>query len=131
MYPYPLILRIIPVRNTDYAHLRDGFVRSTQARLTKYADDDPRKTAVDESVAAFKALFPKSKLKKGEVLTVVQVGPELRLFAGDKMEEDLGVVKNDDLARGLMSAYLVGDSVVAPDLQKKLKKKLLEIAEEK
>jgi hypothetical protein len=30
-----------------------------------------------------------------------------------------------------MSAYLVGDSVVAPDLQKKLKKKLLEIAEEK
>jgi len=128
---YPLLLRIIPVRNTDYAHLRDGFVRSTQARLVKYEDDDVRKTGVDESIIAFKALFPKGKLKKGEVLTVVQVGPELRLFAGEAMEEDLGAVKNDDLGRGLMSAYLLGDKVVSPDLQKKLKKKLLEIAEQR
>jgi hypothetical protein len=96
--------------------------------LVKYADDDVRKTAVDESIIAFKALFPKGKLKKGEVLTVVQVGPELRLFAGAAMEDDLGAVKNDDLGRGLMSAYLLGDNVVSPDLQKKLKKKLLEIA---
>jgi hypothetical protein len=130
MFSHPLLLRIIPVRNTDYAHLRDGFIRSTQTRLTKYTEDDPRKELVDESITAFKALFPKSKLKKGEVLSIVQTGAELRLLAGDDMEEDLGSVKNDDLARGLMSAYLVGDNVVSPDLQKKLQKKLLEIAEQ-
>jgi hypothetical protein len=131
MYPYPLLLRIIPVRNTDYAHLRDGFVRSTQSRLAKYADEDVRKGLVEDSVTMFKALFPKSKMKKGEVLSIVQKGPELKLYVGDHMEEDMGSVKNDDLARGLMSAYLVGDSVVSPDLKKKLSAKLTEIADTK
>jgi hypothetical protein len=79
----------------------------------------------------FKALFPKSKMKKGEVLSIVQRGPELRLYSGDNMEENMGSVKNDDLARGLMSAYLVGDNVVSPDLKKKLNKKLAEIADTK
>jgi len=131
MYPCPLLLRIIPVRNTDYAHLRDGFVRSTQTRLTKYPDEDPRKGIVETSITSFKALFPKSKMKKGEVLSVLQKGPELHLYAGEDMKEHLGSVKNDDLARGLMSAYLVGDGVVSPDLQKKLRNKLLDIAAEK
>jgi hypothetical protein len=131
IYSYPLLLRIIPVRNTDYAHLRDGFVRSTQSRLTKYADEDVRKGLVEDSVTMFKALFPKSKMKKGEVLSIVQKGPELRLYGGDHMEEDMGSVKNDDLARGLMSAYLVGDNVVSPDLKKKLSAKLTEIADTK
>jgi hypothetical protein len=129
-YPSPLLLRIIPVRNTDYAHLRDGFIRSTTVRLNKYPDDDDRKAAVDDSVAKFRALFPKSKLKKGDVWTIVLRGPELRLFAGENMEEELGTVRNDDLARGLISAYLVGSNVVSPDLQQKLKEKLIEIAEQ-
>ena len=131
IYSHPLLLRIIPVRNTDYAHLRDGFVRSTQSRLTKYPDEDQRKALVEDSVTMFKALFPKSKMKKGEVLSIVQRGPELRLYSGDDMEENMGSVKNDDLARGLMSAYLVGDNVVSPDLKKKLNRKLAEIADTK
>lgn len=131
IYSYPLILRIIPVRNTDYAHLRDGFVRSTMLRLKKYDEGDARRELVDESVVKFKALFPKSKLKKGEVLSIVQQGPELKLYAGENMEELFGGVKNDDLARGLMSAYLIGDNVVSPDLQKKLKQKVLQIAAQK
>ena len=129
IYSYPLLLRIIPVRNTDYAHLRDGFVRSTTQRLRKYSDDDVRKQLVEDSIQKFKGLFPKAKLRKGEVLSIVQWGPELRLLVGDGMEEDLGSVKNDDLARGLMSAYLVGDNVVSPDLRKKLDQKLQEIAQ--
>ena len=59
----------------------------------------------------------------------MQWGPELRLFVGDSMEEGLGSVKNDDLARGLMGAYLVGDKVVSPDLRKKLDQKLQQIAQ--
>lgn len=129
IFSYPLILRIIPVRNTDYAHLRDGFVRSTTQRLRKYSDDDVRKQLVEESIQKFKELFPRAKLRKGEVLSIVQWGPELRLFVGDGMEERLGSVKNDDLARGLMSAYLVGDIVVSPDLRKKLDQKLQQIAQ--
>jgi hypothetical protein len=46
------------------------------------------------------------------------------------MEEDLGAVKNDEFARGLMSAYLVGDNVVSPDLLGKLTVKVKAIAEE-
>src|SRR5271170_2151127 len=121
IFSYPLLLRIIPVRNTDYAHLRDGFIRSTTQRL--------RKQLVEESIQSFKELFPRAKLRKGEVLSIVQWGPELRLFVGDSMEEGLGSVKNDDLARGLMSAYLVGEKVVSPDLRKKLDQKLQQIAQ--
>jgi Chalcone isomerase like len=130
IYSYPLILRIIPVRNTDYAHLRDGFVRSTMTRLRKFSDEDETKAYVEDSITKFKSLFPKSKLKKGEVLSIMQDGPELKLFVGKEMEEELGSVKNDDLARGLMSAYLVGDNVVSPDLQKKLRTRVLQIADQ-
>jgi len=129
MFSYPLLLRIIPVRNTDYAHLRDGFIRSTTHRLKKYSEEDVRKQLVEESIQKFKGLFPRAKLRKGEVLSIVQCGPELRLFVGDGMEEDLGSVKNDDLARGLMSAYLVGDNVVSPDLRKRLDQKMRQIAQ--
>ena len=128
IYSYPLLLRIIPVRNTEFAHLRDGFVKSTMTRLTKYDDVDSRKAALEESIVRFKALFLKAKMKKGEVLTIMQKGPELKLFVGGDMHENLGGVKNDDLARGLMSAYLVGENVVSPDLQKKLKQSILQIA---
>jgi Chalcone isomerase like len=131
IYSYPLILRIIPVRNTDYAHLRDGFVKSTVSRLKKYDEGDTRKDLVDESVVKFKALFPKGKLRKGEVLSIMQQGPELKLYARENMEELFGGVRNDDLARGLMSAYLIGDNVVSPDLRKKLKQKILQIAARK
>jgi Chalcone isomerase like len=129
IFSVPLLLRITPVRNTDYTHLRDGFIRSTMSRLDKYDEGDERKAFLENSVTTFKTLFPKSKLKKGEILTIVQKGPELRLYHGHRMEESLGSVKNDDLARGLMSAYLVGDKVISPDLQKKLRAKVLEIAD--
>jgi hypothetical protein len=130
IYSYPLLLRIIPVRDTDFSHLRDGFVKSTMSRLRRYPDGDERKDNLEESIVKFKSLFPKAKLKIGEVLSIVQSGPELRLIVGDDMQEDLGGVRNDDLARGLMSAYLVGANVVCPDLQKNLADKILQIAEE-
>ena len=129
IFSYPLLLRIIPVRNTDFAHLRDGFVRSTTQRLGKI-DDPAQKEAIDEATVEFKKLFPGGKLKKGEVLSVLQSGPELRLYVGGGMEEDLGGVKNDEFARGLMGAYLVGENVVSPDLLRKLKGKVKAIAEE-
>jgi Chalcone isomerase like len=127
IFSYPLLLRIIPTRNTDFAHLRDGFVRSTSQRLKVTPEERER---VDDAVRRFKKLFPGGKMKKGEVLTLLQWGPEVRLYVGGKMEEDLGGVKNDEFARGLMSAYLVGENVVSPDLLGKLTVKVKAIAEE-
>ena len=129
IFSYPLLLRIIPVRNTDFAHLRDGFVRSTTQRLGK-VDDPAEKEAIDRATVEFKKLFPGGKLKKGEVLSVLQWGPEVRLYVGGGMEEDLGAVKNDEFARGLMGAYLVGENVVSPDLLRKLRAKVKAIAED-
>ena len=101
-FPCPLLLRIIPVRNTDYAHLRDGFVKSTVPRLFLYSDNDDRIRQMGDSISNFKRMFPRSKMKKGDVLSVLKWGPELHLFTGDDMKEHLGKVKNDDLAKGLM-----------------------------
>jgi hypothetical protein len=129
IYECPMLLRIIPVRNTDYAHLRDGFVRSTLSRMKMEGEDEERVKTRDDAVTLFKGLFPRQKMKKGEVLSIIKLGPELRMYAGGNMEEDLGSVRNDDLARGLLSAYLVGDNVVSPDLKKNLTKRLKEIAD--
>jgi Chalcone isomerase like len=130
MYTCPLLLRIIPVRNTDYVHLRDGFVKSAVQRLPEYDAVDDRRRRMAVSIGKFKGLFPKSKMKKGEVLSVLKWGPDLHLYTGDGMKGHLGQVTDDAFAQALMGAYLVGDDVVSSNLLNNLEKKLFEIAAE-
>ncbi|PWN52870.1 hypothetical protein IE53DRAFT_402031 [Violaceomyces palustris] len=68
-------LRIVPVRSTDFAHLRDGFVRALQARLKLAIKSG---SLANESEASFskgiqdlKSSFPKGSVPKGEALDLV------------------------------------------------------------
>jgi hypothetical protein len=69
-------LRIVPVRNTDFSHLRDGFTRAVQARqkiarnsksLTE--EDEVR---IDESLQKLKGLFPAQSVPKGKALVLLR-----------------------------------------------------------
>ncbi|KAL9937545.1 hypothetical protein V8E36_003954 [Tilletia maclaganii] len=71
----PFVVRIVPVRSTDFNHLRDGFTRSVQARLKAARKAQKLTPEADEQLAlslqSLKSLFPPSKLPKGESLDLV------------------------------------------------------------
>ncbi|KAE8270845.1 hypothetical protein A4X09_0g1475 [Tilletia walkeri] len=71
----PFVIRIVPVRSTDFNHLRDGFTRSVQARLKAARKDKSLPAAADEdlssSLQSLKSLFPPSSLPKGSSLDLV------------------------------------------------------------
>lgn len=74
--PAGVAIRIVPVRNTDFAHLRDGFTRTLLARqkeerrsgrLQGGADEE-----VSEAIAEFKKAFPPGSVPKGHELLLVR-----------------------------------------------------------
>ena len=73
----PCVIRIVPVRSTDFSHLRDGFTRTVQARLKNLRKSSPDvmtegvEAHMSESVLHFKSIFPKASLPKGEALDLV------------------------------------------------------------
>lgn len=122
------VVRIVPVRNTDFAHLRDGFTRAIQQRRKnqrKAASEEQRsqsaedQEAVEEALAEatqrFKESFPKTSLKKGEELDIVLRSTSAGGGVDVALEhkgEILGRVpydprgRNVDIARLLLGAYL-------------------------
>lgn len=114
--------RIVPTRNTDFMHLRDGFVRGITARSAHFASDRNDATFQDEGFGAalndFKSAFGGSarrKLAKGGVLLLTR-------DANGKMgvwEEDgkrghrikMGDVVDERVGRLLWLNYLAGKNV--------------------
>lgn len=74
----------VPVKNTDMNHLRDGFLKSLNARAKRArkasalaeADEAPLEAALD----ALKGAFPKASVPKGSALDLIfsPAGVELR-----------------------------------------------------
>ncbi|KAK5938717.1 Altered inheritance of mitochondria protein 18 mitochondrial [Knufia obscura] len=69
------VFRIAPTRNTDFSHLKDGFLRQLTAKTQHFSANKNDQSFGDEafgqSVDQFKALFsaaPRKQLPKGEVL---------------------------------------------------------------
>jgi Chalcone isomerase like len=95
---------------------------------TPPADDNDRVVRREQSISGFKAIFPRQKLARGEALTILKRGGSLRLFG---KEGEMGRVDNEDLAKALFSAYLVGPKVVSPALFSALDRRVQEIASQK
>lgn len=110
-----LILPCIPVptRNTDLAHLRDGFVRAISARqklaLKTMALGPEQSDAVSESITTFKNFFPNSSVAKGQELLLV------RTFDGNLAVEyggkTMGVLRDPWVAKEMMLAYFADGNV--------------------
>jgi hypothetical protein len=69
-------LRIVPVRNTDFSHLRDGFTRAVQARQKiarnskSLSEED--EVRIGESLQKLKGLFPAQSVPKGKALVLLR-----------------------------------------------------------
>lgn len=74
----PCAVRIMPVRSTDFAHLRDGLVRAinvrakdARARTESYDMSDESEASLSRNVHDLKSLFPRSKVQRGHSLDLV------------------------------------------------------------
>lgn len=72
-----VIIRIVPVRNTDFNHLRDGFIRALQGRLKKaikqaqVQSNSPLESEFQRAIQEIKESFPRGSVPKGSPLDLV------------------------------------------------------------
>ncbi|EFQ25842.1 chalcone-flavanone isomerase [Colletotrichum graminicola] len=108
--------RIVPVRDTDFPHLRDGFVRAITARSaadkTAYGDE-----AFGEAMREFKRLFNRGKLQKERELLLCRDGSgalDVVLDDGTSSgRQTIGRVEDERVSRLLWLNWLAGKSVAS------------------
>ncbi|ORX38909.1 chalcone-flavanone isomerase-domain-containing protein [Kockovaella imperatae] len=111
-------VRIVPVRSTDFSHLRDGFTRALIARQklarTSGSITETEDARITESIQSLKSLFPSQKVPKGHSLSLVRTKGSL---AVEYEGRPLGEVKDAWLAREMMLAYFADKDVISPKLK--------------
>ncbi|KAJ5328233.1 Chalcone isomerase [Penicillium brevicompactum] len=127
--------RIVPTRNTDFMHLRDGWVRGITAKAKAKAGefaDETFGTAMND----FKAVFGSAKGKtvpKGETLVLMrdQRGALDTLFqpAADKPVIWMGRVADERVSRLVWLNYLAGKTVSSEGARKSVVDGLMSIVE--
>lgn len=139
------VLRIVPTRNTDFGHMREGWVRSIQARL------QPGKGALgnasvglEESVTEFKGIFGGGRkgVGKGKVLMMGRgEGGELGVWVEDEVPEQaekkgesgemkyLGGVEDERISRLVWLGYLGGGNVASSEARQSVVEGVMEVVE--
>lgn len=126
--------RITPTRNTDFMHLRDGFVRGITARSASFSSNkglvssDPTSNFQDESFGLalndFKTLFggtARRKLPRGEQLYLSRDATGgLSVYTEDKEggRVNMGHVADERVSRLLWLGYLAGKNVSSEEARK-------------
>jgi hypothetical protein len=130
--------RVVPVRDTDFHHLRDGFVRAVQARAgaETMADD-----AFGEAMREFRAAFNRGSVpKRRELLLVRDEKGRLSIAydagAAGKKEQPrpagrqlIGVVEDERVSRALWLNYLAGKKVASEPARKSIVEGIVEFVE--
>ncbi|KAK0636111.1 chalcone-flavanone isomerase-domain-containing protein [Bombardia bombarda] len=132
--------RVVPVRDTDFHHLRDGFVRAIQARApTGSQGSAAEEEAFGEAMRDFRAVFNRGSVpKKKELLLVRDEAGRLAVAyddGGSKKEERpasrrlIGVVEDERVSRALWLNYLAGKKVASEPARKSIVEGILEFVE--
>jgi hypothetical protein len=128
--------RVVPVRDTDFHHLRDGFVRAVQARAgaETMADD-----AFGEAMRQFRAVFARGSVpKRKELLLVRDETGRLSIAydAGANKKEGraggrqlIGVVEDERVSRALWLNYLAGKKVASEPARQNIVQGIMEFVE--
>jgi Chalcone isomerase like len=129
--------RIVPTRNTDFQHLRDGWVRGitgrTQARSAagdKSFDDEKFGASINE----FKAIWGAGARKtapKGEVLMLTRdaQGRMAAWFEEKQGSLRLGGVDDERISRLIWLGYLAGKNVSSEGARKSVVEGLMDFVE--
>ncbi|KAI8089377.1 chalcone-flavanone isomerase [Halteromyces radiatus] len=104
--PVDVSIRIVPVRNTNTQHLRDGFTRSLLQRMRQQSKTmtEEEETEILEAIRDFKTKFVNAKVKKDTefVFTKTRKGEFKMEYEG----KDMGTVNNKWLAINFIMTYL-------------------------
>ncbi|MCJ1289229.1 Altered inheritance of mitochondria protein 18 mitochondrial [Xylographa carneopallida] len=117
------VLRIVPTRNTDFAHLRDGWVRGITARSQRPAvgEETFEDEGFGEAVGGFKALFGRGGVPKGKALMLERGGDGVlgAWVEGEKGGwERMGEVRDERVGRLVWLGYLGGKKVASEEARR-------------
>ncbi|CAK7203742.1 hypothetical protein SEUCBS139899_006489 [Sporothrix eucalyptigena] len=134
--PERSLFRIVPVRDTDFPHLRDGFMRAIKAQSTRILANEPEGTAkanFGESMHEFRHIFNRGKAKKGRELLIIRgADGALSVVFDDGRSfgrELLGSVGDERVSRSLWLNYLGGASVASEAARQSIADGLVEFVE--
>ncbi|OHF03875.1 chalcone-flavanone isomerase [Colletotrichum orchidophilum] len=124
--------RIVPVRDTDFPHLRDGFVRAITARSSAdkeaYSDE-----GFGEAMKEFKRLFNRGKVQKNkELLLCRDEKGELEVVFDDGKSvgrQSVGKVQDERVSRLLWLNWLAGSKVASPPARESIIDGVMEFVE--
>lgn len=122
--------RIIPVRNTDFHHLRDGFVRAITARSSldkqAYGDD-----AFGEAMVQFRAIFNRGKIPAHKEMIMARdaTGALEVLYSEGGKRKTLGRVEDERVSRLLWLNWLAGSNVASAEAQASIINGVMEFVE--
>ncbi|KAI1767886.1 chalcone isomerase [Hypoxylon sp. FL1150] len=125
------LFRVVPTRDTDFHHLRDGFVRAIQARSQgnsrDYSDE-----AFGEAMKEFRNLFNRGKVpRRREMLLIRDAAGRLTITFDDGKTGmgTLGRVSDERVSRLLWLNYLAGSKVASEPARKNIVEGLMEFVE--
>ncbi|KAH9901723.1 chalcone-flavanone isomerase [Xylariomycetidae sp. FL2044] len=125
------LFRIVPVRNTDFPHLRDGFVRAITAR-TQVHSQDYGDEAFGEAMREFKGLFNRGRVPQKKELLMCRDGSgqlTIEYDDGTRGMVTLGKVSEERLSRLLWLNYLAGKQVASEPARKNIVEGIMEFVE--
>ncbi|KAI0967550.1 chalcone-flavanone isomerase [Xylaria arbuscula] len=125
------LFRIIPVRDTDFHHLRDGFVRAITARSqgnnAEFGDE-----AFGLAMKDFRSLFNRGKVPKSrELLLFRDAAGQLTVTYDDGKTGvgSIGRVNDERVSRLLWLNYLAGKQVASEPARKNIVDGIMEFVE--
>lgn len=127
------IIRIVPVRDTDFHHLRDGFVRAITGRSQR--DQAYNDEAFGTAMKDFKGMFNRGKMTKAqEMLLCRDKQGGLQVTYGDGLGQTprrdvLGSVADERISRLLWLNYLAGKSVASEPARQNIVDGVMEFVE--
>lgn len=121
-------VRVVPVRDTDFPHLRDGFVRAIQPRV-----DGAKDEKFGEAIREFKRIFNRGKVpKQKELLMLRDRDGRLTMVYDDGKSSGrqvLGTVDEERISRALWMNYLGGKKVASEEVRMNIVNGVMEFVE--
>lgn len=128
--------RITPVKDTDFHHLRDGFVRAITGRSQRdskaYGDEQ-----FGEALKSFKAMFNRGSVPKKKELLMCRDGKgQLSVMYSAQQDgktkvtkEVMGTVEDERISRLLWLNYLAGSKVASEEARDSIITGVMEFVE--
>lgn len=112
----PYAVRITPIRNTDFGHLRDGLTKSILANPMAKNHREEVASGVEELRTVFQGY--RGSVPKNKTLWVVSDTQKTHLYNTVGNTEDMGLINEEMISRVLLVSYLSSLQPLSEPLRK-------------